>query len=274
MSKLPCEILDHIVDLLHDSRTPLRNYCLVSKSWITRTRTHLFARVEFQTADSLESWKKIFPDPSTSPAHYTKVLLIGGSAVVTAVDVEAGSWIRGFSRVVHLAVVGEYPATPGCTEAAFNQIRGFLPSVKSFCINYVVFSPSQLWDLILSFPLLEDLSVIGSYPVFASGDDHHDGLSTATQPSSLPVFTGSLELLLSGRMRPTLHHWLSLPGGVHFRRLALKWTCKEDISLTVVLIEECTHTLESLDITDDYARGTFVGHPMRPHRDNLLPLTS
>ena len=52
MSNLPCEILDHIVDLLHDSQTPLRNCCLVSKPWVARTRRHLFAEVEFQTAES------------------------------------------------------------------------------------------------------------------------------------------------------------------------------------------------------------------------------
>ena len=61
-----------------------------------RTRRHLFAEVDFPSAKRLESWKKTFPDPSTSPAHYTKVLVIGGTKVVTAADAKAVVGSRGF----------------------------------------------------------------------------------------------------------------------------------------------------------------------------------
>ena len=43
---LPAEILDYIIDHLHDTEDALRNCSLVSKSWIPRTRTHLFADVK------------------------------------------------------------------------------------------------------------------------------------------------------------------------------------------------------------------------------------
>ena len=103
---LPTETLDHVVDLLHDTKYALRNCCLVSKSWIPRTRKHLFANVSFSTEKELESWKVAFPDPSTSPTHYTKTLFIDCVRVRVAVaDAEAGGWIRGFSRVVHLKAV-------------------------------------------------------------------------------------------------------------------------------------------------------------------------
>jgi len=81
MSNLPCELLDHIVDLLYNSQTfgrippELRDCSLVSKSWVPRTRRHLFADIHFQTAKRLESWKKAFPDPSTSPACYAKLFV-------------------------------------------------------------------------------------------------------------------------------------------------------------------------------------------------------
>ena len=108
---LPPELLDHIVDHLHDTQDALRNCCLVSKSWIPRTRKHLFADIAFHTTESLQSWKAAFPNPSTSPAHYAKTLFIGSSEVVTVADADAGNWIRGFYRVVHLVVDGRavYP---------------------------------------------------------------------------------------------------------------------------------------------------------------------
>ena len=49
-------------------------------------------------------WKERFPDPSMSPAHYAKVLTICCSQTITAVNVDVGDWIRGFSSVVHLEV--------------------------------------------------------------------------------------------------------------------------------------------------------------------------
>ncbi|KAF9643160.1 hypothetical protein BDM02DRAFT_3081141, partial [Thelephora ganbajun] len=44
---LPPEILDYIIDLLHDKPETLKQCCLVSKSWVSRTRKHLFADIEF-----------------------------------------------------------------------------------------------------------------------------------------------------------------------------------------------------------------------------------
>ena len=267
MSNFPCEILDRIVDFLHDSRTPLRSCCIVSKSWVARTRMHLFAEVVFQTAKSLKSWKRTFPDPSTSPARYTKALFIGGPQVVTSVDVGVGSWIRGFSRVVHLGMVGQYPPADGW-EAAFVQVRGFLPSVKSLRVNHVGFLPSHLSGLILSFPLLEDISVIDCYQVWVNEGTSLNGLSTTIQPSTLPLFTGSLELLLRGFGHIVLG-WLSIPGGIHFRKLTLEWFGEEDISSTMALVEECSHTLESLDITCTTSCGMSIWH-LCLHRSNLL----
>ena len=101
---LPPEILDHIVDLLRDGTPALRSCCLVSKSWIPRTRKHLFAYVAFDTVKDLQSWKDTFPDSSTSPAHYTKTLFVNCPQVVAAADAESGGWITGFSRVVQLQV--------------------------------------------------------------------------------------------------------------------------------------------------------------------------
>ena len=101
---LPPELLDQIVDHLQDTEEVLRNCCLVSKSWVPRTRRHLFAIIKFDTVEKLRAWKETFSDPSTSPAHYTKTLFINCLQAAGA-DAEMGSWIRAFSRVTHLGVM-------------------------------------------------------------------------------------------------------------------------------------------------------------------------
>jgi len=265
MSDLPCEILDHIVDLLHDSQTPLRNCCLISKSWIPRARAHLFAELNFRNAESLELWKKTFPDPLTSPTRYAKTLFVHRPQVVVAADGEAGCWVGAFPRVVCLVVVascGNHRFARGWGDT-FALFHGISPIVKSLRVSSIMFPSSRLFDLILSFPLLEDLSVADCYHFPLESGGGSDGLSTLAQSSSLPVFSGSLELDMArrgGMMGPIARRLLSLSGSMQFRKFTLKSPCEEDISLMMALVERCSHTLESLDITHNNS-GMFVAPP-------------
>jgi hypothetical protein len=242
---LPAEILDHIVDHLHDTKHALRNCCLVSKSWIPRTRVHLFANVNLLTTKRLRSWKEMFLDPSTSPAYYAKTLSVNSSEVVTVTDTGVG-WIAGFSHVMHLEVGSSvYPAF-------FVPFHGFSPVMKSLRVAISsLFSP-HIFNLILSFPLLEDLAVTIHHKAMPDDDDGSDRVP----PSSTPMFTGSLELRLWGGMKPITHWLLSLPGGIHFRKLIWAWYHKKELSLMMALAERCSHTLESLDVT--YGRSKLI----------------
>ena len=262
MSNLPYEIVDHIVDLLHDSQIPLRNCCFVSKSWIPRTRMHLFAEIRFQTAMNLQSWKQTFRDPSTSPACYTKSLLIG-SEVLTDADADGNGWIEGFSSVVHLELVGQDTCGWRVARVLF---RGF-SVIQSFRVDFCAsadFSSSQIFDLILSFPLLDHLSVTDYRMLdeYHMGDNYTDSdeVSAVIQPSSLLMFTGSLKLRLQEGIGPVVRRLLSLPGGVHFRKLNLAWSNTEDILLMIALVKRCSHTLESLEITCVTIRRTSIGY--------------
>ena len=256
--RLPPELLDHTVNLLQDTEPALRNCCLVSKSWIPRTRKYLFADITLRVEGELESWKEIFPDPSTSPSCYTKSLYVDCARAITAADAAAGGWITGFSRVVHLEV-GDLGSTSRGSAISLVPFHGFSPIIKSLRIAFTALSSSQMFALMLSFPLLEDLTAITYYK---TEDNTLDELSNAVQPPNPPTFTGSLGLSLRG-MEPIVHRLLSLPGGIHFRKLDLMWSHEEDTSSVVALVEKCSHTLESLDITRDLF-GTSTQFP-RPH---------
>ena len=130
---LPAELLDHIVDHL-DTICALRNCCLVSKSWIPRTRKHLFTKINFDVGQKLHSWKRTFPDPSTSPACYAKTLSIDCLPAVTAADAEVGGWIRSFSRVVHLEMDSNSEAVIE-SMISFVPFHGFSPFIKSLRID-------------------------------------------------------------------------------------------------------------------------------------------
>jgi len=261
---LPAELLDHIVDHLHDTEDALINCCLVSKSWIPRTRKHLFADVWFEAKEDLESWKETFPDPSTSPGRYTNTLIIDCPHVVTAADAEAGGWIRDFSHVVHLKLDGRPGPHHGYESEIFLvPLQGFSPFVKSLKIYCIALPISRIFGLILSFPLLEDLTAGNCSEVIINEDDGSDGLPTIFQPLNPPVFTGSLRLTMTG-LASIGRRLLSLPGGIHFRKFRSTWDRGEDIPLVAALVERCSHTLESLDIGCDPLGASI--RRLRPYR--------
>ena len=157
MSNLPPEIHDYIVDLLHNTPGTLEKCCLVSKSWVARTRKHLFAVVLFDTKRALESWKETFPDSANSPGYYTRTLFVGCPEFIVAADAEEGGWIRAFSGVTNLDVsngkgflnASMIPLTP---------FHKFASTLKSLHIFPIPLPSQQLFDLIRSSPLLEDLT--------------------------------------------------------------------------------------------------------------------
>ena len=144
MSKpyLPPELLDHVVDNLQVTKDALESCCLTSKSWVPRTRKHLLADVSFRTAEDLQSLKSTFPDPLTSLAYYTSILSIGFLPVGAATDAEEGGWIP--TRYTG-------PAT------SLIPFHGFSPAIKSLHLDFPAVIPSDVFNLIYSFPPLENL---------------------------------------------------------------------------------------------------------------------
>ena len=267
---LPQEILDYVVDPLNGYPKALKECCLVSKSWIPRTRKHLFAEIRLHTKKRLESWKKTFPDPSTSPARHTKVLFVGCAHAVTATDAGEGGWLRGFSRVVRLGVSSQL-LDPGLPDI-FTPFHGLSPVVKSLRLTSRPFVPSHIFDLALSFPVLEDLAVSTNFGALTDRWDSSDGPLTIAQPPSSPAFTGSLDIFLRGGMGPIVHLLFPLPGGIHFRKFTLRWFKKGDPLLTTRWLERCSRTIKSLDIASHL--GTPVRHGVRSGNLPLFPVGS
>ena len=260
---LPPEILDDIVDLLQDNPNALKGCCLVSKSWIPRTRKHLFTKVKLITEEHVESWKAMFSDPSTSPAHFARSLGVGRAGAIAAADAEADGWLSDFTHIVHLDV-----ETPDIylTESEISLIpfHGFSQTIKSLRVKSVDIPLLLIFDFILSSPLLEDLTVSG-YRDWVDDSDGSDGPPTFVQPWNPPTLTGSLGLFLMEGTKAVVGRLLSIPGGIHFRKLTLMWHREEDLPSIIALVGGCFHTLEFLDITSCTLDGTSIWH-RSPHR--------
>ena len=244
---LPPEIFDHIVDLLHGEPETLKACCLISKSWIPRTRKHLFASVEFRSVNAIESWKETFPDPLGSPAYHTRTLWVRHPEVVTVADAEEGGWIRTFSRVTKL-VVHNNPVKTNNSEVTLIPFHGFSPVLESLEVFFDTLPNTRIFDLVSSMPLLKNLFL------FINEVDTNDLLNSNAplsiiQPPTSPAFTGTLDLTLPGGMGTTTRRLLALPNGLHFQRLALTWDLEEDLQWIVALVVGCSDTLKRLTVT-------------------------
>ena len=138
---------------------------------------HLFADIKFRSADDLQSWKEMFPDPLTSPAYHAHTLTVKCIRDVTAADAEPGGWITGFSSVVRFRVIGQGLFTVH-ERSALVPFHGFSPVMKSLHVVFTFLPSSRILDLILSFPLLEDLTAIAHF-----GISLHEGRDGNYRPS-------------------------------------------------------------------------------------------
>ena len=239
LSPLPPEILDLIVDFLHDEPDALRACCLVSRSWVHRTQEHLFAHVEFLSRSHTILWKEMFPDPSNSPARHTRSLLIRESTVVAFVDTDVGDWARAFDGVVRLDV--DICGFGSGRKISLVQLHGLSPTLKSLRLAYESSAPSsEILSFVCSFPLLEDLALVS-----LGGNSEIDEWNI---PSTSPKFTGYLDLRMLGGTPPVVHRLLELPNGLHFSKISVACSGEDVGSMMMNLVSECSDTLEYLSI--------------------------
>lgn len=238
---LPPEILDHIVDFLHNNSEALHRCSLVSKSWVSRAQKHIFADIRLRSHRDFDLWQKTFPDPADSPAHHTRTLTVECNPV----EVGGGSWAQGFSRVERLVVDRTWVAVDiGCIfPVPFDNLA---LSLKSLLVDSFLLPSSQIFDLIRSLLVLEDLTLMCHNVLCADESNRPPAVTSAS-----PKLTGTLGLFVSEGMAQGLRPLLDLPGGLHFRRLELMWCGKPDLPFVTELVTACSDTLEHLDIGCD-----------------------
>jgi len=169
-----------------------------SKTHVRRNQVRYRARIKLVEADVSRSFNLSCP--------LAKTLAINCPWAVTTADAEAGGWIRGFSCLAHLEV-GGYSEADILSTIPFVPFHGLSPCIKSLRLDFAVLPSWRIFNLIISFPLLEDLSLT----VYHAPTENDDGLPTVIQPSRVPSL-----LPLYGPRRGVVHHTLVVvPTGRH-----------------------------------------------------------
>ena len=170
------------------------------------------------------------------PRDHAHALFVACAQVVEEADAEEGGWIQTFSRIERLTV-----RCADAAEISLVPFHRFSSSLKYLRITALLFPREQVFNLIHSLPLLEDLALIGHDTVPVIYDDEVD------VPQTSPVFTGTLVLLLYQGLVNTARRLLDLPNGLHFRKLDLWWGDEEELRL-VKFVVVCSDSLECLEL--------------------------
>jgi hypothetical protein len=202
----------------------------------------------------------MFPEPSNSPAHHTKVLRIRCLDAIVH-DTATRDWIPTFSRIVRFEVFSTFDNE---SDTRLMQFRHFPHTLKSLELIMSSFGPYQSIDLACHFPLLEDLSFLGY-------DRNYDDSLSFSPPSTSPVLTGTLELRLIRGIARTAHRLLDLPNGLHFRNLKLSPHSEEDFPSVEKLVEACSDTLEHLYVRYLPEGAVFISYRWTGNHLNFDP---
>ena len=166
-----------------------------------------------------------------------------------AKDPRAGDLVRNFPRIVRLVLT--IPKNLCESEISLAPLCKSSPSLKSIHVDFPFLQLRKTFDLILSFPLLEDLALFG-HKLCGSGPHG----SQAVDPSPSPAFTGSLDLNMPQDNGNTTRRLLDLPNGLHFRKLVLTQYAGE-YGWIMELVTRRSDTLECLNV-GFYLPCTFV----------------
>ena len=182
---IPPEIVDHIIDLT-DNHRALQACSLVAKSWVGRSRVHLFRDV---VLFSNRRWQEVMPVGETTPAMYTRTLTMGQSGT------PQGKWIntdtlypflshlRDFRNVENLILDGWEPH--GFSEGGLKKYFGhFGGRLRSLELGGQKMSPESFIILLGLFPNLEDLLV----------KERVEGSEVTRVPQVLPKLSGCLTI--------------------------------------------------------------------------------
>lgn len=262
MLQFPPELIARILDFLHDDQAALRSSCLVHTWWISPSRHHLFASVDFHKLFDLELWVNSFPSVPHSPARNVRNISIAGlwaslgEGEFNPNELEGPvlEGFRSFNRVSKLLLTLLNLHTTSSPEIHFSHFHSSLTSLELY--SPYPTTPRKLLQFICSFPRLENLLITGLSHWVEESEGDLPRLRTS------PPLGGSFKLVgscdPSGEFMDSL---VDLPNGVSFRSINLDLVLPEDYRSVGRLVKSCATTLETLRIGGAFA-GKYFSRPI------------
>lgn len=232
----PQEVVDELIDWVGVSSVGqgdphLRSCSLVARSWVQRSRKHLFHDIELTSAPSISSWIRNIPPGAGGVSRYVRKLWLGCNWDQWSQRFPSVGHLRSFTRTEELRLTywcGGH-ATREEVEEAFG---GFGPSVRSLSVSLPRGDAGSFLHLLSLFPHLDDLSIWTSY------------LDESLGPLPRNVVTVRGRLVLDG----VQEHFADALIGSGLKPKILKISIPRSISYAGLLMA-CAPTVETISLS-------------------------
>ena len=165
-ARLPWEVIEHVIDILHSDIPTLRQFALTCSVLLPRSRYHIFFSIRFQPIlQDVSSLCNIFDDnpPLADLVHVVTVRLPNGSRRPTKsfVEVFPAQLIKRFPRLRHWRLFTGATPSPESPLSFHRATLAFLRAtlrIQALDLTDLTFtSNAELGSLLASLPLLRDL---------------------------------------------------------------------------------------------------------------------
>ena len=256
VTRLPQELLDEIMGYLADDYASLRRCSMAAGIFVPSCRRYLFRRVVFRS-HNLPTWKSTFPDPSTTPATYTREIRIH---LAPDTPTKLAEYMPYFSNVRDLTLIGGR-----CETHEWVSNIGRLPaSIRSLTMKFVSVTNAQVLGIMGQLPNLDDFSLFTF-----KGSGFPDGAGEILRGR----YGGKLELLLMDDFHASVvRSLLQAPEGLGFKSVKAFCNAGDDFSVYADLVAACQETLTNLDISVSAEGNTLSETVLVPMRVLTTPV--
>ena len=204
--RLPQELVDHIIDCLSDDPQMLATWSLVAKTWLARSRLHLFNEVTL-SSQRVGKWHSIIRPGPNGISHLVRTLKLQQAPELRWLNTKyldlISDHIYSFQHVENLSIawmdLGDFE--PGSLTRHFIH---YGPSLRSLHLSYLSADYSALSAFLQLFPNLEDL-------LFHSPDWYDDNPPLQLSRAATPITRVTLNLLsFDSASSPFVSHFAGL----------------------------------------------------------------
>lgn len=210
---LPPELTDRIIDCLHDDKKTLSKCGCVARSWVTRSRMHLWKKIGIDGPYDSDFFLDIIRD---SPATVMHIQHLGLALLEAPLVDDIISHLASLPSLTSLIIIscGLWRRIP--PEATLST------TVQTLTVSYLTFPDIFSWHhLVTAFPALQKLVIGESTQILSSVDDFRPPTRLSLQRLELgfkDVNTGMCTWLNNAIASSTTVH-LDNAGKIAFARL-------------------------------------------------------
>ncbi|KAJ7799735.1 hypothetical protein B0H14DRAFT_1702172 [Mycena olivaceomarginata] len=238
--ELPQELIDLVIDLIAvDSWLSLSACSLVCRSWVSRTRSHLFQRCKTLMTHNILYFLDLQQSPFCTFLTHVRIVRF---SIRRLFPVDAIATAAGQVRLTDVRTLEMRVQYSGCPEGVYSFLASAFPDITNLHLSSDTRVPLPLMDFISCFPALRELRI---------KDCDRDSDSPYTPFDAIPP-PGLRSLDLAGNAPGPILAWLHAAGHLpNVDSVRLHQLRSDHIPVARTALPQIGRALRTLDLSLD-----------------------